>query len=210
MLAESPYGEEMAEMLSKCKYHGDYIFAFDNWSDRQKIEKALKIWKRHNTKETKFYLFCGFKLSFGDDEKLYKDVWEIFARIKVLMQYGCLGYIMRHEDYHNHELSNIYVQIARWCNQPAFYKKMSFWEFCYRNQTFWEQHTLGRDVTPLKSYEEFLVEYDNGYYHTTKMCLPLKTFVSFIEKFKEHKNELLEFFNMKLVDSVNPALWQNK
>lgn len=209
MLADSPYGEEMAEMLSKCKYHGDYIFAFDNWCDRQKIEKALKIWKRHNAKETKFYLFCGFKLSYGDDDKLYNDVWEIFARIKVLMQYGCLGYIMRHEDYHNHELSNIYVQIARWCNQPAFYKKMSFWEFCYRNQTFWEQHTLGRDVTPLKTYEEFLDDYNNGYYNTTKMCLPLKIFVSFLEKFSEHKDELLEFFNMKLIDSVNPALWLN-
>lgn len=207
MLAESPYGEEMAEMLSKCKYHGDYIFAFDNWCDRPKIEKALKIWKRYNTKETKFYLFCGFKLSFGDDDKLYQDVWEIFARIKVLMQYGCLGYIMRHEDYHNHELSNIYVQIARWCNQPAFYKKMSFWEFCYRNQTFWEEHTLHRVVTPLKSYEEFLEDYNNGYYNTTKMSLPLRTFVSFMEKFNEHKDVLMEFFNMKLIDLANPNLW---
>ena len=48
MLAESPHGEEMAEMLSHARYHGDFIFAFDNWRDRETIEKALKIWKHYN------------------------------------------------------------------------------------------------------------------------------------------------------------------
>lgn len=211
IIAESPYGEEIAETLSKCKYHGDYIFAFDNWRDRLKIEKALKIWKYYNKKETKFYLFCGFKLTKGDDKRLYQDVWEIFQRIRILMQYGCLGYIMRHEDYHNHELSNIYVQIARWCNQPGFYKKMSFWEFCYRNQTFWEERTLKRrDVQPLKSYEAFLEDYKNGYYDDIKICLPLKTVLAFLDKFTEHKVELLEMFNYRLRDLVNPKLWDRR
>lgn len=118
MLAESPHGEEMAEMLSRTKYHGDFIFAFDNWNDRPKIEKALKIWKHYNPKKgTKFYLFCGFKQSANNREKFYRDIWEIFQRICVLMQYGCVGYIMRHEDYLNSPIPNIYVQIARWCNQ---------------------------------------------------------------------------------------------
>ncbi len=207
IIAESPYGEEIAETLSKCKYHGDYIFAFDNWSDRAKIEKALKIWKRYNKKETKFYLFCGFKLSPDNDTLLLNDVKEIFYRIEVLMKYGCLGYIMRHEDYHNHELANIYVQIARWCNQPAFYKKMSFWEFCYRNQTFWQERTLGLKNTPLKTYEEFLVDLNNGYYSDKKICLPLKTVISFLNKFPTHKEELLRLFNYRLRDLVDPNLW---
>lgn len=207
IIAESPYGEEIAETLSKCKYHGDYIFAFDNWSDRAKIEKALKIWKRYNKKETKFYLFCGFKLSPDNDALLLKDIQEIFYRIEVLMKYGCLGYIMRHEDYHNHELANIYVQIARWCNQPAFYKKMSFWEFCYRNQTFWEEHTLGLKTIPLKSYEEFLADFNNGYYYDKKICLPLQTVLSFLKKFSSHKEELLRLFNYRLRDLVDPSLW---
>lgn len=207
IIAESPYGEEIAETLSKCKYHGDYIFAFDNWSDRAKIEKALKIWKRYNKKETKFYLFCGFKLSHDNDALLLKDIQEIFYRIEVLMKYGCLGYIMRHEDYHNHELANIYVQIARWCNQPAFYKKMSFWEFCYRNQTFWEEHTLGLKSTPLKTYEEFLADFNNGYYSDKKICLPLKIVISFLDKFSSHKEELLRLFNLKLRDLADPNLW---
>ena len=98
---------------------GDMIFAFDNWRDREIIEKHLKIWKKHcPSKTTKFYLFCGFELTSNDDAKLLQDIKEIFWRIRILMSYGCLGYVMRHEDYKKHDLANIYVQIARWCNQP--------------------------------------------------------------------------------------------
>lgn len=208
IIAESEYGEEIAELLSKCRYRGDFIFAFDNWRDREKIVKALKIWKYYNSKETKFYLFCGFRITSDSDSRLYTDVWEIFQRIKILMQYGCLGYIMRHEDYHNHRLNNIYVQIARWCNQPQFYKKMSFWEFCYRNQTFWEEHTLKVKIDkPIKTYEEFLNDLQNGYYEDKKICRPLATVIEFLDNYPEHKEELLEMFNYKLRDLLNPSLW---
>ncbi len=208
MIAESPYGEEIAEKLSKCKYHGDYIFAFDNWSDREKIVKALKIWKYYNKKETKFYLFCGFRLRPDDDDKLYTDVWEIFQRIKILMQYGCLGYIMRHEDYHNHELSNIYTQIARWCNQPGFYRNMSFWEFCYKNQSYWEKTSRKKEGPALISYEEFERKYNAGEYGEKDLSRPLRTVVEFLERFPEHKEELLEMFNYKLKDLKDPKLWE--
>lgn len=209
ILAETEYGEEIAEKLSKCKYQGDYIFAFDNWSDRGKIVKALKIWKYYNKKETKFYLFCGFRMKKDSDELLYKDVWEVFQRIKILMQYGCLGYIMRHEDYHNHPLNNIYVQLARWCNQPGFYRNLSFWEFCYKNQTYWEKTTLGyKHDKPLKSYEEFQEDLKAGYYDApNKICLPLKTACDFLDKFEAHKEELLEMYNYRLKDLKDPSLW---
>lgn len=207
IIAESPYGEEIAETLSNCKYHGDYIFAFDNWEDREKIVKALKIWKYYNKKETKFYLFCGFRLIPDDDEMLYEDIWKIFQRIKILMQYGCLGYIMRHEDYKRHKLSNIYVQIARWCNQPGFYRKMSFWEYVYKNQSFWEQRSKGLNTQDLKTYEEFKKDYDSGKY-PYGLARPLKTVIDFIDRFAEHKEEILEMFNYRLNDLKNPKLWE--
>lgn len=211
IIAESPYGEEIASLLSKCRYHGDYIFAFDNWKDRDKIETALKIWKKYNKKETKFYLFCGYKLTPLNDDKLYQDIWEIFHRIKILMNYGCLGYIMRHEDYHNHPLNNIYIQIARWCNQPQFYKKMSFWEFCYRNQTYWEEKTGRYKIEKkLKSYEEFIEDYNSGMYKDRKLCLPLRSIMAIMNKFPDHKAELLEMFNYKLKNLINPSLWEEK
>lgn len=214
MLAESPYGEEMAEMLSNARYHGDFIFAFDNWRDRETIEKALKIWKHYNPKKgTKFYLFCGFRLTEKSHERFYNDIWELFQRIRILMSYGCVGYVMRHEDYHKYEISNLYIQIARWCNQQQFYKKMSFWEFVYRNQSYWEEHTLKiTDRPALKTFEEFQADMDAGYYgegyNQVKLCLPLRSVLKTLERFKDRKDTLLEMFNYKMDNLKDPTLWK--
>lgn len=210
MLAQSPHGEEMAQMLSKAKYHGDFIFAFDNWKDRDVIERALKIWKKYNPKKsTKFYLFCGFQQRANKIEKFYQDIWELFQRIHVLMQYGCVGYVMRHQDYHKAPLANIYIQIARWCNQQQFYKKMSFWEFCYRNQSYWEEQRIpGYNRPKLISYYQFEKDLREGYYETVKMCLPLKDIVDILDMFPEHREELIEMFNYKMSNLVTPSLWE--
>ncbi len=216
MLAESPYGEEMAELLSRAHYHGDFIFAFDNWNDRELIERALKIWKHYNPqKGTKFYLFCGFKQSEKNHGKFYLDIWEIFQRIKILMTYGCVGYLMRHEDYHHAPISNLYTQIARWCNQQQFYKKMSFWEYTYRNQTYWEQ-TAGFEVLKeIKSFEEFQLDYESGFYErgdsngkVRRICRTLQTLLDTLEMFPEHREELLEMFNYKMSNLKNPKIWE--
>lgn len=211
LLAQSKRGEDMARKLASANYHGDFIFAFDNWHDRKLIEKALKIWKFYcPKKETKFYLFCGFQQTPSDDKKFQLDIAQIFMRICVLMRYGCLGYIMRHEDYKKAPLSNIYVQIARWCNQPGFYRNLSFWQFCYKNQTYWEEHTLGIKHERLKSYEEFLQDIKDGYYADKKICLPLKTIHDFLEKHDAHKDLFLSFFNLSFKQMKNPSLWERR
>mgnify|MGYP004471766321 CR=1 FL=1 len=211
LLAQNRRGEEMAAKLSKANYHGDFIFAFDNWGDRKLIVKALKIWKYYcPKKETKFYLFCGFMQAHDDDKKFQKDIAEIFMRIAVLMRYGCLGYIMRHEDYKKAPISNIYVQIARWCNQPGFYRNMSFWQFCYKNQTYWEEHTLGIKHERLKTYEEFLIDLNNGYYEDKKICLPLKTVHEFLIRYSSHKELFLRFFNLSFKQMRDSTLWERK
>ena len=43
---------------------------------------------------------------------------------------------MRHQNYQNSEYRELYVQLARWCNQPQFFKKKSFAEFCIANQEY--------------------------------------------------------------------------
>ena len=217
LLAEDEHGEEMAAMLGQSRYHGDFIYAFDNWKDKEIIERALKIWKRNCTKKgTKFYLFCGFMQEPDNLEKFYRDIWELFQRIKILMQYGCVGYVMRHEDYKKSPLANIYVQIARWCNQQAFYKKMSFWEYTYRNQTYWEEQTGFEVHEKIKSYYEFLKDYTSGYYtlkdhrgKERKICKTLQTFLDILDKFPEHREELLEMFDYKMSELKEPSLWEN-
>ena len=203
--------DEKAERLSHAKWYGDFIFAFDNWKDRVIIEKNLKIWKKHNPKKsTKFYLFCGFKLTKTSNQKLLKDVKELFYRIRILMKYGCVGYVMRHIDYLKHPLGNIYVQIARWCNQQQFYKKMSFWEYVYRNQSYYEEKTLKLENIPhLKNFSDFEKDLNNGYYNNIPMCKTLKTFIAFLDKYKSEREELLELFNLKMSLLKNPSLWES-
>ena len=208
LLAQHKRGEDMARKLASANYHGDFIFAFDNWFDRKLIVRALKIWKHYcPKKETKFYLFCGFHQSENEYKKFQLDIAEIFMRICVLMRYGCLPYIMRHEDYKKAPLPNIYVQIARWCNQPGFFRNLSFWQFCYKNQTFWEEHTLGREPSRLKTYEEFMEDYNNGYYKEIGISTPLRTVVDFLNQFKEHKDLFLSFFNMSFKQMIDSKLW---
>lgn len=213
MFAENPHGKEMALMLANANYHGDYIFAFDNYKDKDIIEQSLKIWKScHPKRNTKFYLFCGFNMKNGDDKRFYRDVWELFQRIKILMQYGCLGYVMRHEDHKNHDLSNLYSQIARWCNQPQFFKNMSFWEFCYVNQRYYESHQLGMSNVPsLLSFDQFQEQVREGKYNKdVKICLPIRTIYLVLDRFPDHKEELLKMFNYKMNNLINPQLWENR
>ena len=123
--------EEKAEMLNSCKYLGDFIFAFDNIEDQELIKKKLGIWKKYCNKTTKLYVLCGF-----DREDAYNnifwyfDIKDTFERIKILMEYKCLPYIMRYNKYKESPLKGTYINLARWCNQPNFFKKKSYREFC--------------------------------------------------------------------------------
>jgi len=209
LLAQNKRGEEMAKKLANANYHGDFIFAFDNWHDRKLIVKALKIWKYHCPKrETKFYLFCGFRQEKNDAKAFQLDIAQIFMRICVLMRYGCLPYIMRHEDYKKAPISNIYVQIARWVNQPGFYRNLSFWQFCYKNQTYWEEHTLGIAHNRLKTYDEFIKDIEDGYYNDIRICRPLQTVYDFLQMYSAHKNLFLRFFNLSYKQMIDPTQWE--
>lgn len=130
--------DKKAETLKRSRYHGDYIFAFDHYRLDDPIEKAnveqtirgLGIWRKHCLKSTKLYVLVAYD---GLDEK---DIEGAFFRIKILMEFGCLPYIMRFEKYVESRFKNMYIQLARWCNQPQFFKKMSFRQYCVRNEEF--------------------------------------------------------------------------
>lgn len=122
--------EEKAEGLNKCRYKGDFIFAFDHIEDKELIEEKLKLWRKHTKKGTKLYVLCGYD---SIDEK---DIENTFERIRIIMKYRCLPYIMRFQEYKKSKYRPIYVNLARWCNQPQFYKKKSFRQFCEANQFY--------------------------------------------------------------------------
>ena len=138
---------EYAEILGKSRYYGDYIFAFDHIQDKELIKEKLRIWRHYCNKETKLYILCGYdarcddpkyciKGEYSQDEKDLIDIQNTFERIHILMQYGCLPYIMKYISYKESKYKGVYIQLGRWCNQPAFFKKMTFEEFCMRNQFY--------------------------------------------------------------------------
>lgn len=114
---------EKAKRLNTINYKGEIIFAFDDIAERGLIEKKLKLWRKFSQRRTKFYLLTAYK---SIDEK---DIIDTFERIKILMKYKCLPYIMRYNNYNQSLYRGIYISLARWCNQPSIFKKKSFTEF---------------------------------------------------------------------------------
>ena len=149
-----------AKKLCNCKYHGDFIFAFDHVNQANLIERKLQLWRRWCGKTTKLYVLCAFDSwdyeivpnDLGEnychyflnrmnnlenqDARDQEDIRGVFERIKILMKYGCLPYIMRFQNYKQSKYKGMYVQLARWCNQPNFFKKKSFRQFCEANREY--------------------------------------------------------------------------
>ncbi len=126
--------DEKCEMLFKSKYDGDYIFAFDNVADAELIERKLQLMRKYTDKIPKFYVFCGFDRDDKWDDKFWtQDIFDMFKRIKILMKYKCLPYIMRFNRYEESPYRGLYISVARWCNQPSFFKKKSLREFGVAN-----------------------------------------------------------------------------
>ena len=128
--------KEKCGMLLNSNYDGVYIFAFDNIEDKDLITKKMEIWRELDTvKIPMFYVLCGYDRNNKYDEEFWrKDISDTFERIKILMEYKCIPYIMRYEKYNDSPYKGTYINLARWCNQPRFYKKKSYREFCNISQ----------------------------------------------------------------------------
>ena len=128
---------EKIEELFSCNTEGDLIFAFDNIEDKNIItEKLEMIWTMfpNNKKTLKFYTFVGFDRNDKWDEEFWtQDIFDCFKRIEILMKYKSIPYITRFNRYEESPYRGMYVNLARWCNQPSFFKKKSFREFCISN-----------------------------------------------------------------------------
>lgn len=121
---------EKCELLFSSKYDGEITFAFDNVDDYRIIEKKLKLIREYSDRQIKFYMLCGFDHNGRYDSDFWKqDIIDTFKRIELLGQYRALPYIMRFNKYEESPYRGIYVTLARWINQPAFFKKKSLEDF---------------------------------------------------------------------------------
>lgn len=125
--------DEKCEMLFSSKYDGEVTFAFDKITDYDLIECKLKMIRRYTDKPIMFYVLCGFDGKGKYDEYFWKkDIVDTFTRIELLLKYSCFPYIMRFKEYERSPYRGMYINLARWCNQRSFIKKMSLEEFCMK------------------------------------------------------------------------------
>lgn len=121
---------EKCEYLFNSRYDGEITFAFDNVKDYDLIRSKLELIRRYSDKEVKFYVLVGFNPGGETSSRFWRnDVENIFIRIELLSEYRALPYIMRHADYLKSPYVGIYKTIARWCNQPGFYRNYSLNEY---------------------------------------------------------------------------------
>lgn len=133
-LDEQLLTDEKCALLFASKYDGDYIFAFDNVADANIIEKKIILARKYTNAVLKFYCFCGFdRNGIWDADFWRQDIFDLLLRIRLLMQYRCLPYVMRFARYTESPYRGMYVTLARWCNQPGFFKKKSLREFADAN-----------------------------------------------------------------------------
>lgn len=133
-LDERLLDDKRCEKLFSSKYDGDFIFAFDNIKDARLIEEKLALIRKYTNKQMKFYVICGFDYSGQWGESFWRqDLFDLMERIRILMKWRCYPYIMRFARYKESPYSGFYITVARWCNQPNFYKKVSLLEFARMN-----------------------------------------------------------------------------
>lgn len=149
--------DEKCQMLFSANYDGDYTFAFDNIADYDLIKKKLQMIRRYtDSKSIKFYVLVGFESTDA------LDIENAFKRIALLMEYQCLPYLMRYQNkndtpWKRSEFSGLYVTMARWCNQPSIFKKMSFRQFCEANQA--RHKTVGTYCSSMQAMVDFESRY---------------------------------------------------
>lgn len=111
--------KENSDLLSELNYLHEYIFAFDSWQYRDKIEQALSLLSWRKPWQLKFFVYIHPDMKLNDS----------INRIKWLKERECLPYIMRDISCWKAKYNRFYVDLAAWCNQPNLFKKMKFDEF---------------------------------------------------------------------------------
>lgn len=113
--------EENIAALARLNYNGEYIFAFDDPKYKPLLDRKIQLIKKHIPKpwKVKFYIY------FHPDMHLSG----LFDRIEWCRHHECLPYLMRDQACWDSPLRSFLIDLAAYCNQPSFFKNLSFEEF---------------------------------------------------------------------------------
>ncbi len=111
--------KENSLLLSKLKFQGEYFFSFDDWKYLKVINRQIKLLNWRKDYQIKFFIYCHPK----------NPISEIIKRVEWCRENNCLPYIMRDIACYSDINNKFYVDYASYCNQPSFFKKLTFDEF---------------------------------------------------------------------------------
>ena len=119
--------DEIANLLSKLHYIGEYIFAFDHIEDKKIIEEKLEIVRKYipNPWKIKFFIYCHPKMDIVSD---------VYARILWCKENKVLPYFMRDLSCWQSENARTYNDFSAWCNQPGIFKTHDYENFCIKRR----------------------------------------------------------------------------
>lgn len=114
--------DENLKLLSQLNYMGEYIFAFDDPKYEKLLNKKVALIKKYIPKawKLKFYIYFNAE---------NMDVSLLIRRVEWCRKNECLPYIMRDENCWNAPNKDFLIDYAAYCNQPSFFKNMSFEDF---------------------------------------------------------------------------------
>ena len=113
--------DENLDALSRLNYMGEYIFAFDEPKYQPLLEKKLVLIKKYISKpwKLKFYIYYHPSM----------DLKQLFDRVEWCRERECLPYVMRDIACWDSPLKNFLIDYAAYCNQPSFFKNLTFQQF---------------------------------------------------------------------------------
>lgn len=124
--------KKKAEYLSKARYDNFMTFAFDNYQDKDIIIKKIKIFKEEMPKVIpRLFILIGFDREDKYDLAFWeRDMFELFERLRILMKYRCVPYVMRFNKWKEAPppFYSIY-EAAPSFGAPIIFKKKTFFEY---------------------------------------------------------------------------------
>lgn len=113
--------DENLEALARLNYEGEYIFAFDDPKYQKLLDRKIELIKQYIPKpwKLKFYIY------FHPD----MPTAQLIDRVEWCRAHECLPYVMRDAACWESKKRDFMIDYTAYCNQPSFFKKMSFPDF---------------------------------------------------------------------------------
>ncbi len=132
--------DENLEALARLNYEGEYIFAFDDAKYQRLLDKKIVQIKKYIPKpwKLKFYIYYHPDM----------DLPQLFERVEWCRAHECKPYVMRDSACWGSSCEKFMIDYAAYCNQPSFFKNMTFPQFLAKRQ---ESGSISKERADLHS-----------------------------------------------------------